>query len=203
MKKGYLASALIGFIAGTALTAGLFYGFGDNKFREDSLKERQKNAGGAFGSKAAGLLQPDPMMEIMEFRDRLARNPGDRDALMALANANMMIKRFDEADRLYTYLLELDPRHLDARTNLALIRLEKGEPRRAIELLEKNLELSPTDDATLFNMGVIYLYDLKEPEQAMATWETWLGAHPDAPASGEIRRKIEEIKKGIIPRSAG
>lgn len=148
--------------------------------------------------------QSNPMARIQALRARLDQFPDDRDALMALGNANMMIKRFDEATSLYEHLLKLEPNYLDARTNLALIRLDQGNPKEAVDLLRKNLESSPKDDASLFNLGVIYASELNAPEKALTAWEPWLVQNPEAQEAGTIRQRIKQIKTQlIIPRSGG
>lgn len=135
----------------------------------------------------------NPMQQIQFLRAQLDQNPNDEVALMALGNANLMIKRFDDAVPYFEHLLTVNPQQLDARSNLASIKLERGNVEDARGLLEKNLEFSPDDATTLFNLGVVYT-ELKDYQQAIKTWEHWVALNPDSPYVGNITREIETLK---------
>lgn len=161
---------------------------------------------------AAGLKQelpsahpPDmgssnPVQQIQFLRTLLNENPDDEMALMGLANASLMIRRFDDAAPLYERLLQLNPQHLDARSNLASIKLEQGNVDEARRLLEENLKLSPDDGATLFNLGVVYV-ELKNHSQAIKTWQQWLAANLDSALAVGIKRRINELKISLSTSS--
>ena len=94
--------------------------------------------------------------------------------------------------------MELNPQHLDARANLASIKLEQGDVDEARNLLEENLKLSPDDGATLFNLGVVYI-ELKDHLQAVKTWEQWLATNPDSALALTIKRRVNELKADLTP----
>ncbi|HEX9756916.1 MAG TPA: tetratricopeptide repeat protein [Nitrospiria bacterium] len=138
--------------------------------------------------------QTNPMAQIQALRARLDQYPDDRDALMALGNAQMMINRFDEATKLYDHLLELEPKHLDARNNMALARLEQGRIPEAVKLLEENLKIAPDNGPALLNLGIIYLDSTKDQKKALETFKHYLETHPNEPESPQIRQTVEKIQ---------
>ena len=138
----------------------------------------------------------NPMEDIMAFRARLEKDPKDREALVAMANANMMISRFDAAQDLYQRALAIKPQDLEIRTNLAIAYKYGGKPEEAFAELQKNLAASPQDDHTLYNLGLLYLYDKQDKAKAIETWNTWLRLYPDSPASAEVRRQVAQLQPG-------
>jgi len=140
----------------------------------------------------------DPVQQIRFLRSVLDENPDDERALMGLGNASLMIRRFDDAAPLYERLLQLNPQHLDARSNLASIKLEQGDVDEARNLLEENLKLSPDDSATLFNLGVVYI-ELEDHLQAVKTWEQWLVTNSDSALALTIKRRVKELKADLTP----
>lgn len=136
----------------------------------------------------------NPMEDIMAFRARLDKDPKDLEALIALANANMMISRFDAAQDLYRRALAIDPRNLEVRTNLAIAYKYGGNPEQALAELQKNLAADPKHDHTLYNLGFLYLYDKQDKAKAVETWNTWLRLYPDAPAAAEVKQQVAQIE---------
>ncbi|MBI3607232.1 MAG: tetratricopeptide repeat protein [Nitrospirae bacterium] len=136
----------------------------------------------------------NPMEDIMAFKARLDKNPKDVEALLSLANANMMISRFDAAQDLYTRALAINPNDLDARTNLAIAYKYGGKPEQALIELQKNLGYDPRHDSTMYNLGFLYYYDKKDSAAALDVWKRWLALYPNAPAAGDVRKQIAQIE---------
>lgn len=63
--------------------------------------------------------------------------------------------RGDEAERLYSKLLQADPEQAEALNFLALCAVRRGQAARAQELLERAARCHPTDLATLLNLGSV------------------------------------------------
>ncbi len=85
----------------------------------------------------------DPLQQIEFLQARLNENPNDEVALMGLGNVSLMIRRFNDAAPIYERLPELNPAHVEARINLASIKLEQGDAEEARSLLEKILSFLP------------------------------------------------------------
>lgn len=141
----------------------------------------------------------NPMEDIMAFKARLDKDPKDLEALIALANANMMISRFDAAQDLYLRALAVTPQNLEVRTNLAIAYKYGGKPDQAMAELQKNLAVDPKHDHTLYNLGFLYLFDKQDKAKAIETWNTWLRLYPDAPAAAEVKQQIAQIQAESKP----
>ncbi len=136
----------------------------------------------------------NPMEDIMAFKARLDKDPKDLEALIALANANMMISRFDAAQDLYRRALAINTKNLEVRTNLAIAYKYGGKPEQAFAELQKNLAADPKDSHTLYNLGFLYLYDKQDKAKAVETWRTWLRLYPEAPAAAEVTQQVAQIE---------
>ena len=149
------------------------------------------------GQTAPRALPPgtrNPMEDIMAFKARLEKDPKDFEALVSLANANMMISRFDAAQDLYARALAIQPKNLDLRTNLAIAYKYGGHADQALAELERNLTIDPKHDSTLFNLGFLYYFDLKDSAKALATWKKWLALYPSAPDAAEVTNRVAQIE---------
>jgi hypothetical protein len=144
----------------------------------------------------------NPMEDIMAFKARLDKDPKDVEALISLANANMMISRFDAAQDLYRRALDITPKNLDVRTNLAIAYKYGGKPTEAFATLQKNLAIDPSHGNTLYNLGFLYLTDKQDKPNAIETWKTWLRLYPNDPAATEISTRIADFE-AEVKASAG
>jgi predicted TPR repeat methyltransferase len=136
----------------------------------------------------------NPMEDIMAFKARLDKDPNDVEALISLANANMVISRFDAAQDLYRRALDITPKNLDVRTNLAIAYKYGGKPAEAFAELQKNLAIDPKHGHSLYNLGFLYLTDKQDRAKAVETWKAWLRLYPDDPGAAEISTRIAEFE---------
>lgn len=90
--------------------------------------------------------------------------------------------RLDQAAALYEAVLELDPRHVGALHNLALIRARQERPGEAASLLRHVLALRPDEPTAHLSLGSV-LQAMGQPEQAIAPIERALALAPDLAAA--------------------
>lgn len=136
----------------------------------------------------------DPMLLVQALKERLDKNPKDAEALGMLGNAYMIIRDFDKAGELYERLVAINVKELDARTNLALIRVQQKRYEDAANLLKENLDYSPDNGPSIFNLGVIYLDYLKRPQDASALWEPWLARNANDPMGEKMRGMLSRYQ---------
>lgn len=145
----------------------------------------------------------DPLMErgarfmtiVSENKKRLEANPKDTEALFFLGNANYDINRVKKAQEYYLKYLELDPDHPGVRTDLASTFYRTQDVESALRELNTVLEKVPDHPAALFNLGFILDTEGKDRKRAVEVWEKLILKHPDYKRTGEVRLRIEEIKK--------
>jgi cytochrome c-type biogenesis protein CcmH/NrfG len=134
------------------------------------------------------------MDDIVQYRMRVEENPKDVEAMAALGNANLALKRFDHAKEWYERALKVDPSRAEIRMNLAIALRFLGKPDDAIAELNRILAKEPNNAAALYNLGVILLEDKHDQQKAIAKWEALMKANPDYPHATELRQVVESLK---------
>ena len=90
--------------------------------------------------------------------------------------------RRDEAARLYSALLQQDPRHFYALYFLGFAYFESGEFERAAELMAQAVKINPRSPDAFYNLGCSYL-QLQRHQQAVLCFDAALGLKPDYDAA--------------------
>lgn len=85
--------------------------------------------------------------------------------LLAEAQRAFSARRFDEAEKKYTEVLEVDNRNVAALQRLAAAQLEQNRPQDAAANLQKALQESPKDARSLLLMGIA-MFDQQKFDEA-------------------------------------
>lgn len=153
-------------------------------------------SGPAQGEKDKNIEQAEKIMaQLHGYRERLNKNPKDLESLIMLGNANYDLKRYDKAKELYIRAIEVDPKNLFVRTDLASTYRYTGEVEKAILELKKVLSLDARHETALYNLGVILLNDKKDLDGAIKAWEELINHNPNSVFSKELQKKVTELKK--------
>ncbi len=96
-------------------------------------------------------------------------------AQIVLANAYFDSAKFEEAETYYSKALELDPKNVNARTDLGATFVERAAPDygRAISEFKRALEIDPKSAPSLYYLGIAHLRagDRAEAEKVLAEME--------------------------------
>ncbi len=129
--------------------------------------------------------------EIERLRLALEENPNDIPALLALANLNFDIQRWDRARELYTRYLALEPNDADAITDLGICLRAAGEFQAALENFARAQQLAPDHWQSLYNEVVVRAFDLGEQASALAVLQR---LEAMAPGNPDIQRLATEVR---------
>lgn len=116
-------------------------------------------------------------------------------ALMKLGKYYCAIGRFDEAKTAYQTLLQENPRHHDAWSQMGQTLLEQHEFDRAIEAFRKQLEIVPDHDDAWYRMGMSFKLQGK-PDKAIAPFQKQLECNP------KHKEALEELQ-GLLEKQEG
>ena len=67
---------------------------------------------------------------------------------------------------------------------------------KAIETFQKANKLNPKHANSLFNMGIVYMQDLRENEKAKEVLRRFLDLAPSGPSADRARNMIEHMEGG-------
>jgi len=112
-----------------------------------------------------------------EYNKALTRNPKNTDAINALGNTYMMLKRNDDAKKLYVQSLEL-LKTTDALCKLGIIHLQSGNLDSAYFYLADAIAVDSTNPEANYYIGMFYAYTQKS-DSAINHLEASLRFYPE------------------------
>jgi len=149
--------------------------------------------GGGTPAQGSGGGPPAPVQRLLgDLRERIARNPSDLAALIALANLYFDAAKYPQAIAYYRRALALDPANPDARTDYATALHGKGDDLQAIHELEAVLAKHPNFPEALFNEGVV-ANAIGRRSQAVDAFRRFLKAKPNDSRAGDARQALANL----------
>jgi cytochrome c-type biogenesis protein CcmH/NrfG len=122
-----------------------------------------------------------------------SKNP---DLLNQIGSLYRVTHQFKTAADYYQKALDIDPKNVGARTDLASCLYYTGDIDRAIAQLRESLKYDPDHAGTLFNLGMIEWQGKGDSKDAIATWEQLLKLHPDYAQKDAVLHLIDVAKQG-------
>ncbi|OHB33151.1 MAG: hypothetical protein A2X84_00755 [Desulfuromonadaceae bacterium GWC2_58_13] len=172
------------FFVGVALVVGVLVGILVSK----GGKSTAPTQGTAPSTPVVNVQQDIQLMENL-----VANDPGNRGAWVQLGHAYFDSNQPVKAIEAYNKALEIDPNDSDVLTDQGVMFRRLGWFDRAEENFIKASELNPSHAQSLYNLGVVYRYDLQNPNRAREVWTRYLQINPSGPGADNIRRELESL----------
>jgi cytochrome c-type biogenesis protein CcmH/NrfG len=151
--------------------------------------------GSASIDPATGLPNGHPPLEVAKiienYQQQAIQNPQDPQIPLKLANYLYDKHYFDLAIEWYERFLTLNPKDVNARTDLGTSYFYTGQPRQAVEEYKKALEVNPNHQPTMFNMIVVDLEGTHDLKSASKYWNELHRRNPNYPGLNEIKAKLD------------
>lgn len=144
-----------------------------------SLDEMKKMA----DTKAAPLLA------------KLQTNPNDADVLNQLGMMYRATHQFKTAIDYYQKSLDINPKNVGARTDMASCLYYLGDVDGALAQLDKSLSYDPKHAGTLINIGIIRWKGKNDVDGAVAAWEKAIKLSPNPQDKEVIQHMISQAKQ--------
>ena len=125
---------------------------------------------------------------------KLKTDPNNAQTLNQLGILYKATHQFKEAQGYYQKALEVDPKNVNVRTDLASCLYFTGDIDGAIAELKKTLTYDPKHAGALMNLGIIEYKAKNDPSDAVASWEKLLKLNPDFPQKELVQHMIEQAK---------
>jgi cytochrome c-type biogenesis protein CcmH/NrfG len=142
-----------------------------------SSKTEQANPHGKMPSleemKRMADKQAEPLL------DQLKANPNSVPILVQIGDVYKSTHQFREAANYYQKSLEIDPKNVAVRTDMASCIFYSGDADGALAQLEQSLKYDPKDANTLFNIGMIKWRGKNDAKGALLAWQELLAKNPD------------------------
>ena len=127
----------------------------------------------------------------------LKKNPRDKKALTQTAYIYRSAHQFQDAATYLGKALEVDPRDVTIRTEMASCLYYGGDADGAIAQLHQSLKYDPKDANALFNLGMIRWKGKNDPVGAVAAWQELLRTNPNLDRKTIVEQMIAEAKQGV------
>lgn len=141
---------------------------------------------------------PPPMVNLQqkigELKNIVAADPTNFQAWVALGNEYFDSNQFMDAIQAYDKALELRPDSPDVLTDQGVMFRRLGWFDRAIDNFTRANEINPAHATSVYNLGVVYRYDLQDFDKASAAWTHFLEINPAGPGSDRVRQELDSLR---------
>lgn len=125
----------------------------------------------------------------------VARDPKNFEAWVQLGNDFFDTRQPQKAIDAYGHALEIRPNSPNVLTDQGVMYRDLGQFDRAVANFQKANELDPKHVQSLFNLGVVYMNDLKQPKKAIDAWNKVIQTAPGSEQASQAKVALEEAKK--------
>src|SRR5450759_5762552 len=114
--------------------------------------------------------------------EKLKGDPNNSDLLIQVGNIYKATHQFKEAVAYYDKALQVDPKNVAIRTEMASCLYYNGDVDGAISQLQQALHYDPKDANSLFNLGMMKWQGKQDSKGAVAAWQQLLKSNPQLSA---------------------
>ncbi len=212
MKKETIVTAVIflavGFLAGYITDAQIHWN-GPQKSAQAAGAPSEMPPSGANANPAGGAMPQQGLPEghppidtaaiIQQMTAMAAQNPKDPEIPLKLANFLYDQKQYDKAIEWYQRALEIDPKNVDARTDLGTAYFYSGRAKDALREYDKSLAIDPRHESTILNTIVVNLEGTHDIAAAQKAWDRLDKLNPNHPALPGLKEKIDAARAAGSP----
>lgn len=146
---------------------------------------------------AAPLMQQgQSAARISELEKIVVQDPKNLQAWVTLGNDYFDTNQPQKAVDAYNKALALDPNNANVLTDQGVMFRALGFFDRALANFEKAGTVDPKHLQSLFNIGVVYAVDLKQPDKARAALERLLQRDQSSDLARQAREMLQQLPAG-------
>ncbi len=154
-----------------------------------------KNTPAPGTSAPASAPAVNHQQQIKMLQDVLAKEPNNRNAWVQLGHSYFDSDQPMLAIDAYDKALAINDQDPNVLTDQGVMFRRLGWFDRAVENFEKANRVNSNHQQSLYNLGIVYLYDLQDIPKAVDAWERFLVVNPGGPGSSQVRAELENLKK--------
>ncbi len=153
----------------------------------------RKNSPATSAAPAAAPTVNNPQ-QIKMLQDVVAREPNNRNAWVQLGHNYFDSDQPMQAIDAYDKALALNGSDANVLTDQGVMFRRLGWFDRAVENFTKANKVSPNHQQSLYNLGIVYRYDIQDLPKALDAWERFLALNPSGPGASQVRTELEHLK---------
>ena len=105
---------------------------------------------------------------------------------------------------MYEDALKIDPKHVNASTDLGIAYYYMNQPDRALQQFDRSLAIDPTHTKTLLNIGIVRAFGKQDLEGAATAWQKVVDVAPSSRKRRWLGRRcrafVRRIRRVARPR---
>ena len=190
-------------MAAICLLVGLAVGY---LFRGSASPQPAAQAVPAAGAAAATKDAPHsmpPLEQMKAMADKKAEpliakskaEPKNPDLLIQIGDIYQATHQFKQAAEYYGKSLEIDPKNVPIRTEMASCMFYAGDADSALAQLRQSLTDKPNDANSLFNLGMIRLKGKNDKAGAIAAWQRLLKTDLSSEKRAVVEKMVAEAQR--------
>lgn len=129
------------------------------------------------------------MIKFLE--DEASEKPADPTPPLKLANFLFDKQKYSDAVPWYQKSLALNPKNVDARTDLGTAYFNLGDLKEAMKEFNQSLKIDPDHQPTLFNMIVVSIEGTHDLRAAGQAWERLHRLNPNYPNLDRLKQELD------------
>ncbi len=114
-----------------------------------------------------------------------------------LGTALLRMRRADEAERVLSQALKIDPKNAEAHNAMGLAHIQRKRPREAMLSFNSALQYRTGYSAALLNQAVIAQEHFGNKEMALERYKAYLSTKPDAKSAAQVQQVVKELQQEI------
>jgi cytochrome c-type biogenesis protein CcmH/NrfG len=141
----------------------------------------------------------DYSRRITEAEKIVAQDPRNLNAWISLGNDYSDTEQVQKAINAYGKALEIEGNNPNVLTDQGVMFRKLGWYDKAIANFEKAQKVDPNHLQSLYNIGIVYAIDLKQPDNAATVWNRYLKMDPFSATAIQIKGMMEKLESGTKP----
>jgi cytochrome c-type biogenesis protein CcmH/NrfG len=188
--------------------AGVFFGvlvgwmLGSQQAR-DSAPPSAAPAAAPASAAPAQTAAPFDEAAAKELRGKIEADSNDAASRVQLANMYFDSERFVEAAQWYEAALKVDPKNVNASTDLGIAYYYTNQPDRALEQFDRSLAIDPKHSKTLLNIGIVRAFGKQDLEGAARAWQEVIDVAPGSQEARMATQALEGLRSAHPPSGTG
>jgi tetratricopeptide (TPR) repeat protein len=155
-------------------------------------------AAAAPASQERAAPPPVDPQRVAALEKTATAEPRNSAVRVELGNLYFNSERYDQAAPWYEAALKIEPKDVNASTDLAVCYYYLQQDAKALAQLDHSLSIDPNHAKTLFNQGIVRA-SAKDVEGAMKSWQRVIALAPNS----EEGRRAKQILEGVAAGHAG
>jgi cytochrome c-type biogenesis protein CcmH/NrfG len=141
----------------------------------------------------------DYTQRIAQAEKIVAQDPKNLNAWISLGNDYFDTEQAQKAINAYGKALEIEPNNPNVLTDQGVMYRKVGWYDKALANFERANKIDQNHLQSLFNAGIVYAVDLKQPDKALPYWNKYLKLDANSPTAMQIKGIMEQFGKGMPP----